>query len=181
MQAENAETITRNLEAWDAHIVELEVPAMAEYAGEKIGHLEWRRLYDLNIVYIRRGENMISLPGPQEQILPYDKVGFVGTDEQMQRFKPVFDRTIEIASDEQVSEKNIVLRNIKVTSSCSFVNQPILESRIRQEAGCQIIGVERNNERFVNPSASFVLEEDDLIWVVGDEADINKFFKGRIK
>ncbi len=181
MQAENAETITRNLEAWDAHIVELEVPAMAEYAGEKIGHLEWRRLYDLNIVYIRRGENMISLPGPQEQILPYDKVGFVGTDEQMQRFKPVFDRTIEIASDEQTEEKNIVLRNIKVTSSCSFVNQPILESRIRQEAGCQIIGVERNNERFVNPSASFVLQEDDLIWVVGDEADINKFFKGRIK
>lgn len=181
LDTENVETITRNLEAWDAHIVELEVPAMAEYAGEKIGHLEWRRLYDLNIVYIRRGENMISLPGPQEQILPYDKVGFVGTDEQMQRFKPVFDKTIEVTSDEQTEEKNIVLRNIKVTSSCSFVNQPILESRIRQEAGCQIIGVERNNERFVNPSASFVLQEDDLIWVVGDEADINKFFKGRIK
>src|SRR6185312_14319519 len=53
--------------------------------------LAWREAYGINIAYIKRGEKLIYAPGRNNRLLPFDHVGIIATDDQMQTFRPVFD------------------------------------------------------------------------------------------
>ncbi len=84
------------LSPWDAHIVDLEVSQQADFIGKPLAELAWREKYGVNIAYIKRGDKLIYAPGRHDRLLPFDHVGIIVTDEQMQVFKPVFDKHEEI-------------------------------------------------------------------------------------
>lgn len=167
--------LQKHLEAWDAHIAELETNPLAQYVGKKIRELGWREKYGINIVYIKRADFVIQLPDAERRILPYDKIGIVATDEQIEKFKPEFDMT-DTTMCTTADTENIVIRNILLTEGNRLINKSILHSGLRQEASSQIIGVERGDERIVNLDASFMLYEGDEVWVVGDEKKLKEFF-----
>lgn len=167
--------LQKHLEAWDAHIAELETNPLAKYVGKKIRELGWREKYGINIVYIKRADFVIQLPDAERRILPYDKIGIVATDEQIEKFKPEFDMT-DTTMCTTADTENIVIRNILLTEGNRLINKSILHSGLRQEASSQIIGVERGDERIVNLDASFMLYEGDEVWVVGDEKKLKEFF-----
>ena len=77
---------------WDAHMIQLEAPPNASYIGKPLKDLQWREKYGINVVYIKRGENLIHVPDRHQFILPFDQVGIVATDSQIAVFKPVFDQ-----------------------------------------------------------------------------------------
>ncbi len=51
------------LSPYNAHIVQLEVPANAAFIGKELWQLAWREKYGINIVYIRRGDKIYHIPG----------------------------------------------------------------------------------------------------------------------
>lgn len=177
MNKHNSQTVEmqRHLSTWDTHIIELDVNPLASFAGRTVSELGWRKWFGINIVYIKRGDYIIQLPDPNTRILPFDKVGIVATDEQVQKFKPEFDK-LDVLFCENIEDENIVLRNILLNDENRLVGKSILDSMLRDEARSQIIGIERGNERMVNPDASFVFEEGDEIWIVGDEKKMKSFF-----
>ncbi|MEO9004071.1 MAG: cation:proton antiporter, partial [Ginsengibacter sp.] len=77
-----------DLSPWDAHMVDMEVNPHAQYIGKTLVELSWRELYGINIAYIKRGDNLNYAPGRYNRLLPYDRVGIIATDDQMQNFKP---------------------------------------------------------------------------------------------
>jgi CPA2 family monovalent cation:H+ antiporter-2 len=168
--------IQKHLDAWDAHIVELETDPLAEYVGQPISELRWRERFGINIVYIKRADYVIQLPAASTRMLPYDKVGIVATDEQIQNFKPEFEKT-DMTFCNYVDTDNIVLKKVLLQPQCILVGRSLLNSQLREQARSQIIGIERNNERIINPDASFVFEEGDEVWIVGDEKKMKDFLK----
>jgi CPA2 family monovalent cation:H+ antiporter-2 len=40
-----------------------------------------------------------------------------------------------------------------------------------------IVGVERNGERLLNPESSFTFENGDIVWIVGDEKQLESYLK----
>jgi CPA2 family monovalent cation:H+ antiporter-2 len=72
-------------------MIDLEVNQQADYAGRTLEELGWREQYGINIAYIKRGDKLIYAPGRNNKLLPFDQVGVIATDNQMQQFKPVFD------------------------------------------------------------------------------------------
>ena len=48
-------------------------------------------------------------------------------------------------------------------------------SHIREETHGMVLGLERNGEKDLNPSAGKILEEGDILWIVGDMKLIQKF------
>lgn len=167
--------LQKHLDTWDAHIVELDTNPLARYVGSRISDLGWRKRFGINIVYIKRGDYIIHLPEPSVRILPYDKVGIVATDEQIQSFKPEFDKT-DLSFCNAIDNENIVLRNILLNENCKLIDKSILNSQLRENARSQIIGIERGNKRIINPEASFVFAEGDEVWIVGDEKKMKEFF-----
>ena len=164
------------LDAWDAHIVELEVNPLADYIGTPLIDLEWREKYGINIAYIKRGEQLIHVPGRNNRLLPHDRAGIIATDEQLKIFKPVFDSAEPITINEkQVSD--IILEKIHVDEHTRLKGQSIRGSGIRQKTDGIIISVERGDERILNPESTLVFEWDDIVWIVGDRKKIISLYK----
>ena len=160
-----------DLAAWDAHIVELEVNQMAPYIGKPLQELAWREQYGINIVYIRRGNYIFHTPARNNSLQAFDNVGILATDEQIQRFKPVFDFGLEEVNT-AVQIQDITLEKIIVDEHSKLKGKTIRDSGLREKVQGLIVGIERNNQRILNPDSTLVFEWDDIIWIVGNRKRI---------
>ncbi len=169
-----------DLAAWDAHIVELEVNQMAPYIGKPLQELAWREQYGINIVYIRRGNYIFHTPARNNSLQAFDNVGILATDEQIQRFKPVFDFGMaEVNTAVQIQD--ITLEKILVDEHSKLKGKTIRDSGLREKVHGLIVGVERNNQRILNPDSTLVFEWDDIIWIVGNRKKIISFKKEELE
>jgi len=160
-----------SLSPWDAHMVDLEVSQHAEYIGKTLDELSWREQYGINIAYIKRGDRLIYAPGRYNKLLPFDQVGIIATDEQMQAFKPVFDAKEQVEfSDHNV--ENIVVQKIVVDEHNKLKGLTVRNSGIRERTNGLVVGIERNNERMLNPNSTTVFEWGDIVWIVGEKKKI---------
>jgi monovalent cation:H+ antiporter-2, CPA2 family len=162
-----------NLTPWSAHIINLVVDQQADFVGKTLIELNWREKFGINIAYIKRGDKLIHAPGRGDRLLPLDHVGIIATDEQFQVFKPVFEakETTEDASD---MIADIQLQKIVVDEHTRLKGLSIRQSAIRERTNGLVIGIERNNERILNPDSSTVFEWNDIVWIVGDRKKIQE-------
>ncbi len=166
------------LSPWDAHIIQLEVSPGAAYIGRRLLELEWREKFGINIVYIKRGETLIQLPTRSTILLPFDQVGIIATDEQFQAFKPVFEsKSKSRIQDGDVNDISLV--KIVVNEHTRLKGLSIRDSGLREQTGGLVIGIERNNERLLNPESTTTFEWGDNIWVVGNKKKIQEFMQRR--
>ncbi len=175
----NAE-LQLEMRPWDAHIISLDVPQKAVYIGRTLQELGWREQYGINIVYIRRGEQLIHAPDKNQILLPFDKIGVIATDEQIQAFKPVIDSVDNNAGTDLMLDA-IVLDKIMVNEYTRLKGQDIRSSGIREKTRGLVIGIERQNQRILNPDSRTCFEWDDVVWIVGDRKRIQQFKKGVLK
>jgi CPA2 family monovalent cation:H+ antiporter-2 len=162
-----------NLLPWDAHIVELEVAPEADFVGKSLAELAWRENYGINIVYIKRGEKVVHVPTRRAILLPFDHVGLIATDDQLQAFKPVFD-SLENADDGSVDTDEIALKKIVVDEHTKLNGMDIRSSALRERTNGLVIGIQRDDERILNPPSSFVFKWGDIVWIVGERKKIRK-------
>ncbi|HMU76492.1 MAG: cation:proton antiporter [Bacteroidetes bacterium] len=155
------------LSPYNAHIVQLEVPANAAFIGKELWQLAWREKYGINIVYIRRGDKIYHIPGRNQLLLPFDEVGVLTTDEQIQVFKTVFENPIE-EDAEPTSLDDIGVFQLAITEHHWLNGKSIRSSGIREKALGLVAGIERNGERILNPDSTTIFQTDDLVWLVGN-------------
>ena len=165
--------ILSDLSPWDAHILELEVNPHAEYVGRTLSELAWREKYGINIIYIKRGDKMIHVPGRNNRLMPFDHVGIIATDEQIEAFKPVFD-SIESIAPVQVDIDDIALQKVLVDEHTKLKEKDIRSSGLREQTNGLVVGIQRNNERILNPDSTTVLHWGDIVWIVGDKRKIQQ-------
>jgi CPA2 family monovalent cation:H+ antiporter-2 len=163
--------IQSELGPWSAYIIDLKVGQLANYVGKRLTELGWRETYGINIAYIKRGDKLIHAPGGEHVLLPFDQVGVITTEEQMQAFKPVFESTEDLGKV-QPSLEDIVLDNIKVNEATKLKGISIRNSGIRELTNGLIVGIERNNRRILNPESTTIFEWNDVVWIVGDRKKI---------
>lgn len=164
-------SIQSQLLPWSAGIIDMQVNPNANYTGKTLQELSWREQYGINIAYIKRGTQLINAPNRNNRLLPFDHVGIIATDEQMQVFKPVFEsREITETGNSEIT--NVTLQKIVVDEYNKLKGLSIRASQIREKTYGLVIGIERGNERILNPDSNTIFEWDDVVWLVVDR---NKF------
>lgn len=172
VERKNQDFQTR-LAPWDAHIVQLEVPPGALYMGKTLKDLQWREQYGVNVVYIKRGEMLMHVPDRDQVLLPFDQVGIVATDTQISTFKPVFDQALVNSKVfDSVDINEIVFDQLIVDEHTQLKGRSIRDSGLREHTNGLVIGIERNNQRILNPDSTTVFEWGDIIWLVGERMKI---------
>jgi CPA2 family monovalent cation:H+ antiporter-2 len=174
--AEQNGTIQYDLTPWTASIITLQVSPNAEYVAKPLMELAWREQYGINIAYIKRGDKLIHAPERYDQLLPFDQVGVIATDEQMQAFKPVFD-VADNQVDADLRIEDIVLQKIVVDEYNQLKGRSILAADIRKRTNGLVLGIERKKQRILNPESSTVFEWDDIVWIVGERKMIQRLNK----
>ncbi len=162
-----------DLSPWDAHMIDMEVNPQAEYIGKTLVELAWREKYGINIAYIKRGEKLIYAPGRNNRLLPFDHIGIIATDDQMQTFRPVFD-AIETVGKTNEQLDDIVLQKIVVDEHNKLKGLSIRDSHIREKTNGLVVGIERDKERVLNPDSTTNFEWGDIVWIVGERKKIHQ-------
>ena len=103
----------------------------------------------------------------------FDRLGIIGTDEQLQVFKPVFD-SFELYEPEEQDIEDILVQKIVVDEHNKLRGLSIRDSGIREKTNGLIIGIERNKDRILNPDSDTVFEWGDIILIAGDRKKIQK-------
>lgn len=166
-----------DLSPWDAHLITLEVDPHMDFIGKTLLELGWREKYGINIAYIKRGNQLIYAPGRMNRLLPFDQIGIIATDDQMQAFKPVFE-VKEHPESPGLQVGDIVLQQIVVDEHTRLKGMTIRDSDIREKTNGLVVGIERNKQRMLNPASSTVFEWNDIVWIVGDRKKIQKLMEG---
>lgn len=157
------------LEPWNAHLTTLIVDPDSSEIGKQIQSLRWREQYGVNITSIKRGGEIIVFPKANEQIFPYDEITLIGTDEQLASIEKI---VCPIDVNENSEELNITLQTLTIDNQSNYVNQSIKDSGLREDIEGIVVGVEREFKRHLNPESSWIFQEGDVVWVVGDKTKI---------
>ncbi|OOV27707.1 sodium:proton antiporter [Flavobacterium sp. LM5] len=156
-----------DLSPWDGHMAIFDIAAESNIAGETLKNLQLRESIGINIASIKRGEITIHIPDANERLFPGDEINVIGTDAQVQEFKKYLDQH-EIEASPEISEPDIVLRQIELKNHV-FIGKSIKESKLREKTKGLVVGIEKRGKRLLNPESNIVLEQDDILWIVGDK------------
>ncbi len=165
------------LSPWDAHLADFTINQNAPFIGLPLDQLMWREKYGINIAFIKRGEKIIYAPSAQERLFPLDNLGVIGTDEQLQLFKPVIETIEEPATNQAEDIDNIALQKIVVDEHTLLKGLTIRESGIREKTSGLVVGIEREGKRILNPNSHTTFEWNDVVWIVGDRKKIQELVK----
>jgi monovalent cation:H+ antiporter-2, CPA2 family len=156
-----------DLTPWDGHMAIFDIAKESNIAGKTLQDLQVRESLGINLVSIKRGEITIHIPKANERVFPGDEICVIGTDKQVQEFKKYLDQhEIEVSPD--YKEPDIVLNQIELKNH-SFIGKSIKESKLREKTNGLIVGVEKKGVRTFNPESDTILEENDILWIVGDK------------
>ncbi|MDB5193220.1 MAG: transporter, family [Segetibacter sp.] len=156
-----------NISPWDAHLVHFTISPGSDFVGKTLLDLQWREKYGINIASIERGNKLIDVPAKTEMLFPYDRISVIGTDEQLQLFRPIVEPATEVAEFLPIINP-AQLHKVIVDNHNHLRGQTIRSSRIREITGGLVVGIERDNKRILNPDSNLVFEWEDVIWIVGD-------------
>jgi CPA2 family monovalent cation:H+ antiporter-2 len=163
------------LAPWDAHIAPVIIPYDASCIGKTLLELQWRERAGINVVLIKRGDHQLTAPGKEERIFPADELLVVGTDTQIQRLKALIRPHDNQLAPEQAG---VELYEYTVTENSPLAGKTIRESGLREKAGALVVGIERNNERVLNPGSTFLLQPSDFLYIVGNRKRLKTVLPG---
>jgi CPA2 family monovalent cation:H+ antiporter-2 len=171
---ENEKTKRNALAPWDTHISTIELNAKSPYIGKTLVEAKMREEFGVNIAAIERGDMVINLPERHERLYPFDVLSVIGTDEQLSKFKEHLENR---SGDGQYlkPKKEVTLQSFIIENGSGLIGKSIRQSGIRERTKGLVVGVERANNRILNPESDFVFDIEDRVWIVGDEKRIRVF------
>ena len=159
----------------DIHISEFDVPAGSSFCGHTLKHLGLRTGTGANIVSIIRSGIYINIPNGDNRIFPGDKLVLAGTDEQMDAFKKLLEESLSQEQTDTHTANKIELDNLIVSKGSPLIGKSIIESRLRDDAQCIVMGIIRPDEDiFMNPNPQTTFCEDDIIILAGEGDNIRR-------
>lgn len=159
------------LAPWDARIVPVKIPFDAPCIGKSLLELQWREVAGINVVMIKRGEYQIPVPDKTSLIFPGDELLVLGTDHQVQRLKALLRPKEPLTGD---NNDDVELFELRVAQYPNLADKTIRESGLREKASALIVGLQRNQERILNPSSDMIIQPNDILFVVSNREKLRK-------
>lgn len=162
---------------WDSHMAIFELNANLPFIGKTLQESKLREDFGINIALIKRDDRSITVPSRFERLYPKDVLSVIGTDEQLQNFKEYLELSEKDALKESDFMPDVSLHHFSLNDNCEFIGKSIRESSIRELTHGLVVGVERDGQRILNPESDLVFEQNDTIWIVGNEKRIQVVMK----
>jgi len=157
----------------DIHIGNFDIPEDSTWIGRTLKDLQFRNRFGVHVSSILRGSLRINIPNGRQIIFPGDRISVIGSDEQLKNFSQAIANEL-IPEDPEIEKREMKLRKFILSDGTPFIGKTLAESGIRDRYGCMVVGVEEGQENLtlVDPLRKF--EKGDIIWLVGEEADLEK-------
>lgn len=164
----------------DLHLADFEVRQNSPTVGKTLKELNFRKICNVNVVTIVRGNIRINIPGGDERLYPFDKIIVVGSDDDLVHFRTYIDEKYQAYNKNLSGSKEVNIEQFQIQKGSKLIGRSIQESGIRDKAACLVIGIECGETSLKNPVPTTVFEEGDIVWVVGEHEKIVHLSDGEV-
>lgn len=178
--AEQRRAVSRRFEgsllSYDVHISDFELDQNSAFCGRSLMQLNIRERSGVSVVRIVRGGININIPGGRTVLYPSDKIVVAGSDEQIARFSQMIEgsRQVRKKGDTQ-TRTHVTLERFVVTPDNQLIGTTLMQSGIREQAQCIVMGIERDSRLITNPDPALQFQEGDVVLVAGETERIKQF------
>ena len=159
----------------DIHIAEFDIPQNSLWAGKTLMQLNLGHKYGVHVSSILRGSIRLNIPSGSDQIFPSDRLQVIGSDTQLAVFRNAVETQVQ-QEDYDLEKREMKLRQLIIGQGSPFIGKTLEESGLRSEYGCMVVGLEEGKENLSPFKPARCFEEGDIIWVVGEEDDLERLF-----
>ena len=156
----------------DLHLSDFDIPADSLWAGHTLSELNLGKKYGVHVASIIRGLHRINIPGANVRLYPGDTIQVIGTDDQLSEFSRQVEQISNAAEENEIEKREMHLKQFVVDGRSPFLNMTIKDIGIRNRYRCLVVGVEKEDGNLLSPEANMLLEDGDVVWVVGEKEDV---------
>ena len=160
----------------DIHIGEFAVPEDSLWAGRSLAQLRIAQRFGVHVSSVLRGMQRLNIPTGDTVLFPGDRIQAIGNDDQLQQFATAL-RDELVPEDAEIEKREMHLRKIILSATSPFIGRTLKESGLREQYGCMVVGVEEGQEQLTLISPNRPFEQGDIVWVVGEEADLKRLLE----
>lgn len=152
------------------------------------------RFFHVTIIKIIRDGKHMNMPGGKARVLEGDVLHAIGTKTEIEACILMLEKADHIQEpqepmvtlreyiygqifDKIEPEKQIICCPIQVETDSGLIKKSIKNSGFRTKYKGYIIGIERGMLPIVNPDINMVIEQGDLLWVIGTQKMANSLLK----
>ncbi|KHD87345.1 MAG: cation:proton antiporter [Bdellovibrio sp. ArHS] len=161
--------VAKNFLPWEATLGSYEIFPESGIVGKSLRELSFKEKYGVTVAAVFRGTHRTFAPDGEFIVYPFDRLICFGSEEELQKFHLTLETERSLKTQPaQTDQQDFKLVSFAVTEDSPFKDKSIRESGLRERTHGMVVGIERGSERVLGPRASFVILENDLLWVVSD-------------
>ncbi len=165
---------TKDAEPWNVQVAEVILPEQAACSGRTIRELALRSQHGCSIVEIERQGVVVANPAADFALFPGDRLLLFGADGPLRRARELFSVETDTAGGESDFGET-VLADVPVGVDSPRSGRSLADLQIPRLTGVQVMGVERNGARVLNPGGEAVFQAGDQLLVMGTAREIRQF------
>ena len=157
----------------NCHLQKMTLSPDSVYSGQLVKETDFRDNYNVSVVSVERGKQIIELPKADFQLFPFDKITFVGHEDHLRLMLP----KVEVFDDQLIpdrEESEVDIYKVEVESDSPLIDVALMDSGFADKYDAMVIAIERGGHFILNPSARITFQPADLVWFVAqkDKAEI---------
>ena len=159
-------------EPWQVNVEPVTLSINSKWIGKQIVDIDLLHQSGAIVAGIERsGYDLVSID-PGTTLYPADKIFVLGEPKQIERAKGYLN--LQGTKGRSLSEPFVFIREV-VPPRCAWDGMRIQDTQIRSRYRVTIVGIQKGEERIIGPSPQEVLEEGNLILVMGSQENIASF------
>ena len=153
-------------------------------AGLELKDLHWGKMWQVNVIKIIRGKKHINIPEGYEQVQAGDRLYLLGTAKALENFNLLNEQRNLLLEGERDNvslhefisnqdnlqeEQQLFSYAVTVKKGSRLAGCSIRDSGIKSDWKAYLVGIQRGMMPMMNLNANFILNIDDLLWVLGSQ------------
>uniref|UniRef100_UPI00404A2BEF cation:proton antiporter domain-containing protein n=1 Tax=Cephaloticoccus sp. TaxID=1985742 RepID=UPI00404A2BEF len=167
----------QGLESWGMRLDDFYVPDHAVYAGQDLGQLDLPSKSGCSVIEIERNNYLITTIKPDLRIYPGDRLLLLGKDSGLAEARALLQGRHEsqLASSDDNEEFNGSILESAIMPDGPHAGKTLTELQVARATGARIIGIQRAEERIINPAGNQIVQAGDDLLVVGTLKELRAF------
>lgn len=159
---------------WNIHLHETVLPKNTEHAGKTLTELRLRQQFGCSIAGLERHGFPIPNPTPDLALYPGDKLLILGTPNQFQKARDFLGQA-KRADEKTYLLEEIEMEGVIVPAGSPAAGKLLVELEIPAATGVQLVGIEREGNRLLNPGPFQGIDVGDRLLALGTPEQITRF------
>lgn len=168
----------RKLKGRDLLIASFTVPANTKWGGKTLLQLNFGRTEHIHIAAITRGLQRINIPGGNSKIYPGDIIEIVSDEEGLRSFQNKMSHDVYLAEERNALRNTLSIIKVGISNMSPLCGKTLVDIDFRSRYNCMVVGIEDDKGNLQVTQAQRKFQAGELLWVVGEEADLDMLRMG---